>query len=102
MRVILNVEKMNAFILTLSEGQEHARKAVSSLVFAMTAVYFRLAKKDRKMANKIIPKSVLKEDIKYPYDNFQRKKLIIFTYFRPFLYLYNATIRKIVMKKRGI
>ena len=100
--ILCNVEKMNEYISTLQDCQDQAKKAVSSLVFAMTAVYFRLEKKDRKQAKKIIPKKVLKDAIKYPYDSFQKKKLIAFTYFRPILSLYNATVRKLAMKKRGI
>lgn len=99
--ILTNVKEMDEFILTLNEDlRPFAKKAVSSLVYAMTGVFFRLEKADRKQAKKIIPKKVLKEAIKYPYDNFQKNKLITFTYFRPILTLYNATIRKILMKKR--
>lgn len=100
--ILVNVEKMTDFISTLTSLQDEATKAVSSLVFAMTAVYFRMDKSDRKKANKIIPKKVLKDAIKYPYDNFQKRKVFAFTYFRPLLVIYNATLRKILMKKRGI
>ncbi len=100
--IIYNVNKMNEFIETLSEDiRDSAKKTVSSLVFAMSSLYFRLDKKDRKLANKIIPKKVLKDAISYPYDSFQKKKLIFFTYFRPILCLYNITLRKFVVKVRN-
>ena len=78
-----------------------AQKTVSSLVFTMTAVYFRLDKKDRKKANKLIPKQILKDSIKNPYDSFQKKKIFAFTYFRPLLSLYNITLRNIMLKIRA-
>lgn len=99
--ILTNVNEMNAFISALpSDLIPTAKKAVSSLVFAMTSVYFRLDKSDRKKADKLIPKEVLKEAVKYPYDGFQRKKVYCFLHFRPLLHLYNATVRKIVNKKR--
>lgn len=100
--ILKNVEKMNEFISTLdADIQGQARKTVSSLVFAMSSLYFRLGRSDRKLANKIIPKKVLKDAIDYPYDNFQKKKIIAFTYFRPLLSLYNITIRNLVVKMRN-
>ncbi len=100
--MLFNVDKMNEFIAGLDQEMQHsARKTVSSLVFAMTSLYFRLDKKDRKKANKIIPKQVLKDAIKYPYDSFQKKKIFLFTYFRPLLSLYNVTLRPFVVKIRN-
>ena len=100
--ILTNVKVMNEYLQILDEQiQPYAQKTVSSLVFAMTAVYFRLDKKSQKQANKIIPKRVLKQAIKNPYDNFQKKKLIAFTYFRPILRLYNATVRALVLKIRN-
>lgn len=99
--ILTNVEQMNIFISSLPQNLiPTAKKTVSSLVFAMTSVYFRLDKKDRKSADKLISKEVLKDAIKYPYDSFQRKKVYAFLHFRPLLRLYNATVRKIVNKKR--
>lgn len=99
--ILTNVEQMNIFISSLPQDLiPTAKKTVSSLVFAMTSVYFRLDKKDRKSADKLIPKEVLKDAIKYPYDSFQRKKVYAFLHFKPLLRLYNATVRKIINKKR--
>lgn len=99
--ILKNVELMDEFIETLTEDVKPiAKKAVSSLVFALTSVYFRLDKKDRKKANKLISKKVLQDAIKYPYDNFQRKKVYAFLHFRPLLTVYNCTLRKIIAKKR--
>ncbi len=99
--ILKNVELMDEFIETLTEDVKPiAKKAVSSLVFALTSVYFRLDKKDRKKANKLISKKVLQDAIKYPYDNFQRKKVYAFLHFRPILTVYNCTLRKFIEKKR--
>lgn len=99
--ILKNVELMDEFIQTLTEDiKPIAKKAVSSLVFALTSLYFRLDKKDRKKANKLIPKKVLQDAIKYPYDNFQKKKVYAFLHFRPLLTVYYCTLRKIIAKKR--
>ena len=99
--ILKNVELMDEFIETLTEDiKPIAKKAVSSLVFALTNVYFRLDKKDRKKANKLIPKKVLQDAINYPYDNFQKKKVYAFLHFRPILTVYNCTLRKFIAKKR--
>ena len=100
--ILKNVELMNDFISMLPQDVKPiAKKTVSSLVFAMTAVYFRLDKKDRKQANKIISKKVLKDAIKHSYDKFQKKKIFAFTYFRPLLSLYNITFRNLMLKIRA-
>ena len=100
--ILKNVELMNSFINTLpQEIHSVAKKAVASLVFAMTSLYFKLDRKDKKQANKLIPKKVLKDAIKNPYDSFQKKKVFMFTYFRPLLVLYNVTIRSLVVKIRN-
>jgi len=100
--ILQNVQLMEDFIKTLPQRiQPTAKKTVSSLVFTLTSVYFRLSKKDRKQAKKLIPKKVLKDAIKNPYDSFQKKKIFLFTYFRPFLYLYNVSIRGLMQKIRA-
>ncbi|MBO4962434.1 MAG: glycosyltransferase [Clostridia bacterium] len=100
--ILKNVELMNDYISSLPQDIKlTAQKTVSSLVFTMTAVYFRLDKKDRKKANKLIPKQILKDSIKNPYDSFQKKKIFAFTYFRPLLSLYNITLRNIMQKIRA-
>lgn len=99
--VLTNVEQMNKFISSLPQDLiPTAKKTVSSLVFAMTGIYFRLSKKDRKSADKLIPKKVLQEAVDFPYDSFQRKKVFAFLHFRPLLRMYNATLRKIIDKNR--
>lgn len=100
--ILKNVELMNDYISSLPQDIKLiAQKTISSLVFTMTAVYFRLDKKDRKQANKLIPKQILKDAIKNPYDSFQKKKIFAFTYFRPLLSLYNITLRNIMLKIRA-
>ncbi len=97
--ILTNVEQMNKFISSLPQDLiPTAKKTVSSLVFAMTSIYFRLDKKDRKSADKLIPKKVLQEAVDFPYDSFQRKKVYAFLHFRPLLRLYQATLRKIIDK----
>ena len=75
-----NIKLMNEFIskMVLDDLKGIAKIAVSSLVFTMTAYYYRLEKKAREEIYKIIPKDVLKEAIKYPQSCFQKYKLILF------------------------
>lgn len=91
-----NVELMDTFISSHLKDQEiidFARVAVSSLVFTMTSYYYRIDKKYRNKIYKEIPRYVLKDAIKYPQTKFQKLKLIMFTYFRFILDIYESLKR---------
>lgn len=86
-----NVRLMNQFIEKKVDDpklKELAKVAVSSLVFTMTSYYYRVDKKYRKELSKAIPKAVLREAIQHPQTRFQYCKLLVFTYARPLLDVY--------------
>lgn len=86
-----NVRLMNEYIATDISDEEIAKLAkvaISSLVFTMTSYYYRVDKRYRKELSEAIPKIYLKEAILYPQNRFQKYKLMVFTYCRPVLDVY--------------
>lgn len=86
-----NIELMNAFLdsARLSpQMRKDGKRAVSSLVFTLTSYYYRAEKSQRFELSQAIPRSVLKEAIRWPQTTFQKWKIFAFTYVRPALDVY--------------
>jgi glycosyltransferase involved in cell wall biosynthesis len=64
------------------EQRRNGLRAASALMYQGTSIYGRLSRSEKNSAIRILPRWMLRESIRFPFDSRQRFKIILFAYAR--------------------